>query len=101
MPRAARPPMTRRRSAPGGRELQLAGSEVLAELAACARSADEHYRAAAEQIGRLYMSADAHRLAGLTRRLDEPMRRAAEVQRSFAGLWRDLQDCLRHQAAET
>ena len=42
---------------------------------AYARSADEHYRAAAEQIGRLYMSADANHLAGLTRSLDEPMRR--------------------------
>ena len=73
--------------------LQQASAEVLAELVHHATLADEHYRAAAEQIGLLYMSADAHRLVALTRRLDEPMRRAAEVERDFAGLMRELQAC--------
>jgi hypothetical protein len=74
-------------------ELHKASRPVLAELVRHARSVDEHYRAAAELIGQLYMSADAHRLTALTRSLDEPMRRAAEVERSFAGLLHELQAC--------
>jgi len=79
-------------------ELGKASGQVLAELARLARSADEHYRAAAEQVGQLYMSADAHRLVGLTRSLDEPMRRAAEVERSFGSLLHELQACVARQA---
>lgn len=80
------------------RELRGADTQVLAELARHARSADEHYRAAAEQIGQLYMSADAHRLVGLTRCLDAPMRRAADIERSFAGLLHELQACATSRA---
>lgn len=79
------------------RELSGASGQVLAELARHARLADEHYRAAAEQIGKLYMSADAHSLVGLTRSLDEPMRRAAEIERTFAGLLHELQACAARQ----
>jgi hypothetical protein len=82
-------------------ELQDASAAVLAELARHARSADEHYHAAAEQIGQLYMSADAHRLVGLTRSLDEPMRRAAEIERTFAGLLHELQACVARQGGRT
>lgn len=78
-------------------ELGTASSQVLVELTRLALSADEHYRAAAEQIGRLYMSADVHQLAGLTRSLDEPMLRAAEVERSFATLLHELQACVARQ----
>lgn len=78
---------------PDRRELQHAAPEVLAELMRHARRADKHYRAAAEQIGRLYMQADAHRLVGLTRSLDESMRRAAEVERGCASLLHELQTC--------
>jgi hypothetical protein len=85
--------MSRRAPGPDRAELQGASQPVLAELVRHARSVDEHYRAAAEWIGRLYMSADAHRLTALTRSLDEPMRRAAEVERSFAGLLHELQAC--------
>ena len=74
---------------------------MLVELVRHARSADEHYRAAAEQIGQLYMSADAHRLVELTRSLDEPMRRAAEIERTFAGLLHELQACVARQAGGT
>lgn len=78
-------------------ELRDASASVLAELTRHARSAEEHYRAAAEQVGQLYMSADAHRLVALTRSLDEPMRRAAEIERSFAGLLHELQACAARQ----
>jgi hypothetical protein len=80
-------------------ELGSASLPVLAELVRQARSVDECYRAAAEQMGRLYMSADAHRLTALTRSLDEPMRRAAEVERSFAGLLQELLACAERRAA--
>jgi hypothetical protein len=89
--------MKRRPLALDRHELQDASAAVLAELVRHTRTADEHYRAAAEQIGQLYMCADAHRLAGLTCSLDEPMRRAAEVERSFAGLLRELQICVDRQ----
>jgi hypothetical protein len=82
-------------------ELQGASTQVLIELARHAYSADEYYRAAAEQIGQLYMSADIHRLTGLTRSLDEPMRRAAENERTFASLLRELQACVASKASGT
>jgi hypothetical protein len=82
-------------------ELGDANGPVLAELARHTRIADEHYRAAAEQIGKLYMIADAHRLVGLTRSLDEPMRRAAEIERTFAGLLHELQACVARQGGGT
>jgi hypothetical protein len=85
--------MTRRPTPLARQEWQDTSAAVLAELVRHARQADEHYRAAAEQIGRLYMCADTHRLVALTRSLDQPMRRAAEVERSFAGLLRELQVC--------
>jgi len=91
--------MKRRSLALDRHELQDASAAVLAELVRHARSADEHYRAAAEQIGQLYMSADAHHLIGLTRSLDEPMRRVAEVERTFAGLLHDLQACVARRAS--
>ena len=90
--------MKRRPMSLDRRDLQTASAAVLTELARYARSADEHYRAAAEQIGRLYMSADAHRLVGLTRTLDEPMRRAAEIERTFATLVHELQACAERRA---
>lgn len=86
--------MKRRAPAFDRNEVQDASAEVLAELLRHARRAEEHYRAAAEQVGQLYMSADVHRLAGLTRSLDEPMRRAAEVERSFSNLLHELQTCV-------
>ena len=94
----AAPPPQRRAVPVDRRELQAASAPVLDELARYARSADEHYRAAAEQIGRLYMNADAHQLTGLTRWLDAPMRRAAEVERSFASLLHELQACAARRA---
>ncbi len=98
---AAELPMTRRALTLDRHELQDASAPVLAELVRHARGAEEHYRAAAEQIGQLYMSADTHRLVGLTRSLDEPMRRAAEVERTFAGLLHELQACVARQAGRT
>jgi hypothetical protein len=82
-------------------ELQQASAPVLAELTRYARSAEEHYRAAAEQVGQLYMRADTHSLVGLTRSLDEPMRHAAEIERIFAGLLHELQACVARQGGGT
>ncbi len=93
--------MTRRgRRALDRRELLGAEPGVLAELARQARAIEAHYRAAAEDIGQLYMRADTCRLGGLTRSLDEPMRRAAEIERTFAHLLRELQDCLEQRAPQ-
>lgn len=99
--RAAEPPVKRRPVMLDRGELQGASTQVLIELARHAYSADEYYRAAAEQIGQLYMSADIHRLAGLTRSLDEPMRRAAEIERTFASLLHELQACVASKASGT
>jgi hypothetical protein len=91
-------PASRRAAGIDRAELGGVSLPVLAELVRQARSVDEHYRAAAERIGRLYMSADAHRLTALTRCLDEPMRRAAEVERRFAALLQELLACAERRA---
>lgn len=85
--------VSRRAAATDRHELEAVSLAVLAALVRQAQDADEHYRAAAESIGRLYMNADAHRLSTLTRQLDGPMRQAAEAERCFAGLLHELQAC--------
>lgn len=90
----------RRLTAVDRSELIGADAPVLVDLARHADLANAHYRAAAEAIGRLYMSADAHRLGALTRSLDEPMHRAADIERAFASLLHELQACLAPRARE-
>jgi len=86
--------MTRRRlTRLDRRELLGADAQVLADLVRHAGSASDHYRAAAQAMGQLYMNADAHQLSALTRSLDEPMHRAADIERTFANLLHELQAC--------
>lgn len=93
--------MTRRRlTRLDRRELLRADAAVLAELVRHAGLASDHYRAAAEAIGQLYMNADAHQLGALTRSLDDPMHRAADIERTFASLLHELQACMTQPARE-
>ncbi len=95
------PVMTRpRRRSLDRRELLVADLGLLAEMARQVHAIDEHYRAAAEGLGRLYMRADLNRLPGLTRSLDAPMRRAADLERTFAQLLGELQACLAQRALQ-
>ncbi len=64
---------------------------TLAELLRRLRDIDHSYRAAAEKMGQLYMYADGHQAAALTRRLDQPMRNAAQHERDLAALVDELQ----------
>ncbi len=93
--RAAGTAPVRRRRGPAfdRRELQGASPQALAEMIRLADEVDAHYRAAAERIGLLYMSADAQGLERLTRSLDEPMRSTAEAERVFASLLHELRAC--------
>lgn len=48
------------------------------------------YRAVAEKMGQLYMVADEHHLAPLTRSLDKPMRNASDNEQAFTAILEDL-----------
>ncbi len=64
---------------------------TLAELLRALRGIDHSYRAAAENMGQLYMFADGKQEAALTRRLDQPMRNASQNERDLAALLDELQ----------
>ncbi|MEO8543364.1 MAG: hypothetical protein ABI434_07260 [Burkholderiaceae bacterium] len=49
------------------------------------------YRAVAEKMGQLYMSADEHQLTSLTKALDKPMRNASDNEQMFAAILEELQ----------
>ena len=66
------------------------GTEAIEELMRRVQDIDNSYRAVAEKMGQLYMSADSHKVAGLTRRLDKPMRNASENEQMFAALLEEL-----------
>lgn len=70
---------------------RAAGDAVHAELVRRLREIEASYRAAAQQMGQLYMYADGHASAAFTRRLDPPMRRAADNERAVAALLDELQ----------
>jgi hypothetical protein len=64
---------------------------TLGELLRRLREIDRSYRATAEKMGQLYMFADGNRASALTRRLDQPMRNAAQNEQAFAALLDELQ----------
>lgn len=71
---------------------------VRKELVRRLREIEVDYRAAAQKMGQLYMYADLHAGAGFTRRLDPPMRDAADSERAVAALIDELQMTTKRQA---
>lgn len=72
------------------RTLDEMESAAIDELARRIEDIDNSYRAVAEKVGQLYMSADEHRLDELTAQLDKPMRNASENEQTFAALLDEL-----------
>lgn len=62
------------------------GDEVLTELIRRLQDIEGGHRALAQKMGQLYIYADQHDLASLTRRLDRPMRYASESERALAAI---------------
>lgn len=82
------------------RELRSASAQERDELKRRASDIEKHCSAAAEKLGQLYMRADAMGLQGLTRSLDEPMRNASELERTFTALLHELQVGTQRRAIE-
>jgi hypothetical protein len=70
--------------------LEDVSAEALDELTRRVQDIDNSYRAVAEKMGQLYMCADTHKVAALTRRLDKPMRNASENEQMFAAILEEL-----------
>lgn len=64
---------------------------VRAELVRRLGEVEAGYRTAAQRMGQLYMYAAVHATAAFTRRLDPPMRDAADSERAVAALIDELQ----------
>ncbi len=64
---------------------------VRAELVRRLSEIEAGYRTAAQRMGQLYMYAADHATAAFTRRLDPPMRDAADSERAIAALLDELQ----------
>lgn len=62
------------------------GDEVLAELIRRLQDIEGSYRAVAQKMGQLYIYADQHELASLTRTLDRPMQYAAANERALSAI---------------
>lgn len=65
---------------------ETVGDEVLTELIRRLQDIEGGHRALAEKMGQLYIYADQHDLASLTRSLDRPMRHASESERALAAI---------------
>lgn len=63
---------------------------VREELARRVMEIESGYRAIAEKMGQLYMRADEHELASLTRSLDRPMRNASDNERALGAILEEL-----------
>jgi archaellum component FlaC len=74
----------------GALDFEGVSTEAIEELTNRVQDIDNSYRAVAEKMGQLYMSADSHKVAGLTSRLDKPMRNASENEQMFAALLEEL-----------
>lgn len=69
----------------------LVPAQVQAELIRRVREIEATYRDAAQKMGQLYMYADQHQLAMLTRDLDRPMRNASENECAMVSILDELQ----------
>lgn len=72
-------------------EVAAVDASVLDELIRRVGDIAQAYRAVARKMGQLYMAADQHDLASLTRDLDKPMRNASDNEQAFAGMLEALQ----------
>lgn len=72
-------------------EIATVGAPALNELTRRVGDIAQAYRAVAQKMGQLYMVADEHDLAALTRDLDKPMRNASDNEQTFAGILETLQ----------
>lgn len=70
---------------------EAVSDEVLAELIRRVRDIEAAYRGVAQHMGQLYIYADQHDLALLTRELDHPMRNASDNERAMASILDELQ----------
>lgn len=80
---------------PPGLGLENIGAGTLDELLRRFRDIDKTYRAVAEEMGQLYMFADANEATTLTRRLDQPMKSASQNEQAFAAILEELQALVR------
>ncbi|HEY6133038.1 MAG TPA: hypothetical protein VIW70_03580 [Rubrivivax sp.] len=64
--------------------------EVLTELVRRVGQIEAMYREIAQRMGQLYMYADQHELASLTRNLDRPMRNASDNERAMVSILGEL-----------
>jgi hypothetical protein len=71
--------------------LEKISKVTLAELVRRVSEIDNSYRDVAEKMGQLYMFADANKAIAMTRRLDQPMKNAAQNERAFAAILDELQ----------
>ena len=71
-------------------ELAELTTDALAELTRRVEDISNSYRAVAEKMGQLYMSADEHKVSMLTARLDKPMRNASDNEQSFSAILEEL-----------
>jgi hypothetical protein len=69
---------------------QLA-SDGVSDLLRRVQDINNSYRAVAEKMGQLYMSADELKLTSLTKALDKPMRNASDNEQMFAAILEELQ----------
>lgn len=76
---------------PPGLGLENIGASTLVELLRRFREIDSSYRDVAEQMGQLYMFADANKATALTRRLDQPMKNASQNEQAVAAILDELQ----------
>jgi len=65
--------------------------DVLVELIRRVRDIETAYCDVAQKMGQLYIYADRHDLAVLTRQLDRPMRNASDNERAMASILDELQ----------
>ncbi|MFZ2648461.1 MAG: hypothetical protein WA210_00010 [Burkholderiaceae bacterium] len=79
-------------SMPDKARLELDGlsQDALDELTRRVQDIDNSYRAVAEKMGQLYMSADSNKVTALTRRLDKPMRNASDNEQTFSAILEEM-----------
>lgn len=79
-------------------ELGSIDAEAVADLTRRVQDIHNSYRAIAEKMGQLYMSADENKVASLTKGLDKPMRNASDNEQMFSSLLDELRAFARGSA---
>lgn len=71
-------------------EVAQMSDEGLGEITQRVQDIDNSYRAVAEKMAQLYLSAEANKFSSLVQRLDKPMRNASENEQMFGALLEEL-----------